>query len=1035
MLLPEYGKRASSVGVVARTYGEIPRRVLWLLSLCVCGYAQTWTSLGGPFNDGIASSIAVDRTDKNHWLVGFAWSGLWETTDGGANLSPLSDSWPTLAVGAVAFAPSNPKVIYVGTGDSDDVPREHAGMGLMKSTDGGKTWTLLGASSFAQGSFRRIRVDPANPNILLAATARGAFGRDGGPAPSPPPFGILRSVDGGVTWVRTLAGQATALDVNPADFSLQYAAIGDQRSWVNDTPGKQPNGLYRSTDGGKTWSPVAGPWGTSTLAAPATGRFELAVAPSNPNTLYASVQKPNTCCSTDAGLLGLFRTDDAGDPAPVWVRVPTDGIGSYGASYCDAGPPSNPIPQGGCGYAHSLTVDPTDPNTAYVAGQHYNLWRCRRCGASPDWVNQGLDSAKQGQNDHHVVEWAGDRLINGNDHGLYSTTDGGDSWQNHNSSLTTATFVSGDLHPTNPNIVFGEAQDANIVLVNSVGGRWQCCSGQTPFELGESQVVISTSHPDTDWMSSWGGAQLNNVGRTTDGGKTWISANAGLTPHFAGEWAAPYARFVKCPSNDDVLITGTDRMWRSNNFFSASLPTWAANGPADDSNAGQTGNPGTILGIAFAPSDNACNTYAYGTRGHGVRLTRDGGVTWTDLDPGKSLPGKPVNSLAFDPANPNVLYAALSSFDEATPGKPGHIFKAANALAAAPVWVNISPSADLPFNVIAIDALNSRHLFAGADAGLWFSADGGSGWTHMGPETGLPNAPVYDLKFNAVTKRGVAFTFGRGAYMLGGLGYAGPPPTPRITAAANGATYLSGGLVPGSWAQVTGTDLSDVTRIWSRDDFAGLGNALPTNLSGTQVTVNNVAAAVYYISPTQVDFQVPSSTLSGPSGYLLVSSPVTVQLIRNGIASNSLTVEGDSSAPAIFPVSLNGKNYPAAVFLDGKLAGDPAISPAFRNARPDEIVQLFVTGLNRQQSGILPTPQTYDGVKLKLGSVSFAADSATLVGVGEFQINFHVPHAFATMPEGDYPITVQIPLDNGVASSPETINSNPPGPVVIPIQH
>src|SRR5262249_33013753 len=185
-----------------------------------------------------------------------------------------------------------------------------------------------------------------------------------------------------------------------------------------------------------------------------------------------------------------------------------------------------------------------------------------------------------------------------------------------------------------------------------------------------------------------------------------------------------------------------------------------------------------------------------------------------------------------------------------------------------------------------------------------------------------------------------------------------------------------------------------------------------------------------------ISFQVPSGILSGPPGFILVSSPVTVVVYRDGVASNMLTTTGTSSSPGIFPIILNGKNYAAGVFLDGKIASDPANGAAFRKARPGDVVQLYVTGLFRTTGGVLTNFQNYGGVTVKIGDITFPADAAALVSPGEFQVNFRVPPQFAMLPEGDYPISIQVKLDDGaIASSPTTINSDPPGPVVIPIQH
>jgi uncharacterized protein (TIGR03437 family) len=240
--------------------------------------------------------------------------------------------------------------------------------------------------------------------------------------------------------------------------------------------------------------------------------------------------------------------------------------------------------------------------------------------------------------------------------------------------------------------------------------------------------------------------------------------------------------------------------------------------------------------------------------------------------------------------------------------------------------------------------------------------------------------------------------------------------------AANDATYIAGGLVPGSWALVKGVNLSPVTRIWNASDFTGLGDSLPTNLSGVQVNVGGQAAAVYYISPTQINFQVPSG----------ISGTATVQVINNGVATNSVTAQVVTNSPGIFPVIVNGTNYAAAVFLDGKIAGDPANGAAFRNAVPGDTVQLFATGLASSPAGTIVSTMPFSGVTVQIGPITIPASAtyAALVAVGEFQINFTVPQSFASMSAGLYAISISI---NGV-TSPATINSSPPGPVVIPIQ-
>ena len=183
------------------------------------------------YQSGRVGSIAVDPRDTSRWLVGAGNGGVWETRDAGRSWTPIADDAPTLSVGVVTFAPGNPDVIYVGTGEYVGTsPSSNVGVGILKSVNGGQTWALLGQSSFNRTTIRRLRVDPNDANVVVATSAAGGAGRErNGPTNSALglQFGVKRSTDGGATWVRTLAGQASALEIDPANFSRQYAAIAN----------------------------------------------------------------------------------------------------------------------------------------------------------------------------------------------------------------------------------------------------------------------------------------------------------------------------------------------------------------------------------------------------------------------------------------------------------------------------------------------------------------------------------------------------------------------------------------------------------------------------------------------------------------------------------------------------------------------------------------------------------------------------------------------------------------------------------------
>lgn len=681
---------------------------------------------------GRVADVAVHPSDPNHWLIGAAQGGVWRTLDSGATWTPLTDTQASLAMGAIAFAPSNPNIIYAGTGE--DV--SYAGLGLLKSTDGGASWTLLAPSSFAKASFSDIKVHFTDPNIVLATTRWGLAGRGSVFPPSVPRLGVYKSTDGGLTWAQKLNGEARSLEVDPSNFSRVYAGMG--------APFGSPlNGIYRSTDAGETWSLIVGPW--STLPG-GIGRVALAIAPSNPSTLYVSIQDAIDTVGADNGLLGLFRTDNAWDPTPTWVQIPTgaidDGSGVHG--YCGWRVETNAAAHQ-CDYNNVIIVDQSDPNILYAGG--IALWKCTNCGASPTWteISHNLTAPLNAIHvDQHALAWAGGRLVVGNDGGVWSTPDGGNIWADHNTNLSITQFYDGSIHPTDPNFVIAGGQDNGTEKWIGTN-EWQQLLGGDG-----SASAISSLDPNNKWALSY---QFLDLRRTLNGGASYSAANSGID-----KTGAPFiARFEKCSSNDDVFIAGTDNLWRSNNFFSGGSPSWSSNGPEMASG---------ISALGFAPSDSTCSTYAFGTANGQLRLTTDGGSTWKDVDPTNGAPNRYVTDLAFDPTNANVLYVTLSGFDEGTPGQPGHVFKSTSALAPSPTWSNVTPPVNIPHNTIVVDPSGPTIVYVGTDLGVWKSTNSGGAWTHMGPEVGMPNIAVFDLKINSATNRLVAFTHGRGAFAI-----------------------------------------------------------------------------------------------------------------------------------------------------------------------------------------------------------------------------------------------------------------------------
>lgn len=681
---------------------------------------------------GRVEALAVDPGDAAHWLAGAAQGGVWETRDSGSTWTPKTDAQASLSSGAIAFAPSDPRTIYAGTGEVAFSSDSYAGAGLLKSIDGGATWQLLATATFAKNAFTDIRVDPADRDTVLATVARSFAGRGNENLPAPPPVGIYKSTDGGHTWMLRQGGEATSLDVDPTNFLNQYGGIGDANGSVQ-------NGVYRSTDGGDTWTAIMGPW---VGMAGGVGRVEIAIAPSNPSRVWVGIQDALDMAGTDGGLLGLFRTDDAWAATPTWTQIDVtatdDGTGTHGYCGWDA---SFMSATDSCWYNHELLADPTDANVLYAGG--IPLWKLD----GTTWTeisNTVMNTANGIHVDQHALAFAGGRLIAGNDGGVWSTTDGGTTWSDHNTGLSILQFYGGSLHPTDANFALGATQDNG-------NEKWTGTDAWQWIDFGDGAAnAIATGDPGNKWAVV---RQNLAIRRTTNAGGSFTVADGGIN-----KTGVPFiGRLEKCPSNDDVMIAGTDNLWRSTNFFTAASPTWSSNGP-------EMGN--ALTGLAFAASDATCATYAFGTSTGALRITMDGGTNWTDLDPAGDVPGRYVTDLAFDPTDANVLYVTLSGFDAATPGAPGHVFKTTDALAAMPSWTDVSPPVDLPHNAIVVDPSDVSIVWVGTDLGVWRSANGGGSWTHHGPVQGMPNVAVFDLQVNQATDRLVAFTHGRGAFVF-----------------------------------------------------------------------------------------------------------------------------------------------------------------------------------------------------------------------------------------------------------------------------
>jgi hypothetical protein len=678
-------------------------------------------------NSGRVAALAVDPLNRTHLLLGAAQGGVWESTNSGGMWYPRTDDQPSLAMGAIAFAPSNPLFVYAGTGEPNFRGDDFAGGGLLASTDGGTHWILRNAS-FAQTAFSAVRVDSSAVSNLVVATVRAGAGVTDAAAgsnvpPSAPPRGIFKSSDGGGTFVRVLTGEATDLQVDPGNYNHQYAALGE-------IYGADTNGVYRTLSGWGSSQLISGPW--TTLATPLQmGRIVMALAPSAPNTLYVGVSRKRVNYVAD--IVGIWRSTNAWDAVPSW-----DAVSNPPLDY------SHPEDDPRFWYNFSLLVDPIEPSTLYLGEE--DVWRY----ASGLWTPIGDDIHP----DNHAMAWVPTgtgnyKLLLGNDGGVWITAVSGTvSWFDLNPTLAISQCYKGAIDPTSSSrLVMAGLQDNGTPY--SIGDRsWPMLYGGDGADC-----AVATGDPSHHWAVS---AQSGAIYRTLTGGRP---VSAAYSPILAAPYYQQFfVHFEKSPRNDNLFIAGTDKLWRCNNFFSATIPSWLPNGPAMT----HSGVPVPISAMAFAPTDATGMIYAFGTEDGQLRITQNGGGAWADLDAGNAVPDRYISGLAFSPTNAGILYVTLSGFDEGTPGHPGHLFKTANALAPAPTWSNVSPPVNLPNNCMVIDPINPALMYVGTDIGVWRSTSD-SFWTHYGPSSGMPNVAVFDLRMNTNGFL-VAFTHGRSTY-------------------------------------------------------------------------------------------------------------------------------------------------------------------------------------------------------------------------------------------------------------------------------
>jgi photosystem II stability/assembly factor-like uncharacterized protein len=674
--------------------------------------STAWTMIGpqpekngwwGP-NSGRVAAVAVDPTNTNIVYAGAAQGGVWKTTDGGVTWTPLTDTQASLAIGSLAIDPQNHLTIYAGTGEENNSGDSYYGVGILKSTDGGVTWTQI-PGPFAGGPAGGARigglaVHPTNSQVVLAASGCCA----------PTTSGVYRSTDSGNTWTQVLnvnGSQAYNVVFDPTNGNIAFASVDN-------------NGVYESTNGGSTWTAANGS-GSSTLpTGGSTGRVALAMDPNVTTTLYAGITN-----NGNGGILGTYKTTDGGS---TWNKL------TNAPNYCG----------GLCWYANVIAVMPGNSNVIYAGGD----------GGTP--VTNSLDGGNTWTNlnnlgihpDLHALAFTpdGQKLYIGNDGGMYSTTNPASSMptiKNLNNRLATLQFYSGpSINPNNANAGFGGTQDN---LTNEYIGdlAWQ------EVDCGDGgNTVIDFTNTNNVYVNCIG----MSLDKSTDGGASFHRAMNGIETSDRVNWVPP---LIMDPSNAQRLYFGTHRVYQTTN----AAGVWAAISPDLT-----TGDGNSLVALAVAPTDP--NTiYAASSDIH-LHVTTNalagGSAVWTDISDSTSLPTRYITAIAGDPSVPTTAYVTFSGFSGYFWDERGHVFMTTDTGAS---WTDISGDLpNIPVNTIIVDPVAAGTIYVGTDIGAFYTTNTGTSWATLG--TGLPRVADYGMAYQASTRTLWVATHGRSMWSL-----------------------------------------------------------------------------------------------------------------------------------------------------------------------------------------------------------------------------------------------------------------------------
>jgi photosystem II stability/assembly factor-like uncharacterized protein len=733
---------ATLLGTPSLVYAQSPEQVSAVAN------ALEWREIGPTIVGGRVSDLAVVEQNPATFYVATATGGVWKTENMGVSFSPVFDDQETSSIGDVTVAPSNPNVVWVGTGEPQNRQSSPWGNGVYRSTDAGRSWSHLGLSETHHIS--RIAVHPRDPDVAYVA----AVGRLWGASPE---RGVYKTSDGGVSWNLVLHVDehtgAIDLAMDPNDPRTLFAAMyqRQRRAW-GFNGGGPGSGIYRTTNGGDSWMEL-----TEGLPAGDKGRIGLDVFRRDGSLVCALVEADLRVpgqgfgAGADDPKNGVYCSTDRGE---TWEHRST----------------TNNRPM----YYSMIRIDPNDPERMYLGGA--NLYRSSDGGRT--FTN---DAAADAHPDHHAL-WIdpanSSHLVLGSDGGVSISWDRSDSWYQFR-NLPLAQFYEIGVDMREPYHVCGGLQDNGSWCAPSDTWSNQGIRTRDWYNVGSGDGFFTVMHPSNPrvmFAESQGGnltrvdldtgerARIRPVGRPGDDG---------TLPELRWNWNTPV---VLSAHDENRIYLGANVVFRSDDLgqtFEAISPdlTWAVDRdtlqimgvpggePQMSRNDGQS-SYGNLTAIGESPRDGAV-LYTGSDDGR-LHATRDGGATWTDIT--SNVPGLPphtyVTRIVVSSAVDGRVYAAFDGHrsDDFAP----YVFVSDDYGASwRPITTGLPATS---VNALAEHPDNASLLFAGNEVGVYVSIDAGAQWVAL--RGNLPTVPVDDIKIHPRENDLVIGTHGRGVWIL-----------------------------------------------------------------------------------------------------------------------------------------------------------------------------------------------------------------------------------------------------------------------------